>query len=228
MRNKINPTIAILDSGIGGVGVLKSILSKQKTGNFIYFADNDFMPYGNKTQEELKQRLENFCDLLFNEFKVDYVIIACNTASTCLNNENPNIITMKFNQNYKYLATPLTAKNLINYNTIEDRTLASEIESNIFNFEKLTEIIKNHAQIHQLADEKAVVLGCTHYELVRSLFERFCPNTEFINNSEMLLKDLQFEMSKDEFNLVILSTKKDKSLEEKIYKLLNSPSFFAN
>ena len=39
--------IAIIDSGIGGVSVLKQLTNKHGGGNFIYFADNLYMPYGN-------------------------------------------------------------------------------------------------------------------------------------------------------------------------------------
>ncbi len=229
MEKKINPIIAILDSGIGGVAVLRSIIAKNKVGNFIYFADNAFMPYGNKTNQELSHHLNDVCEMLFHKYNVNYIIVACNTASSCLkDNKNPNIFTMKFDKNYKYLATPLTAKNLSDFNIIQDNTLAFEIENNIFNMKKIIEIVAHHVQIHHLSSEKRVVLGCTHYELVCPILERFYPNTEFINNSELMLNDIKFEMDNNEFNIAILTSKKDKALEDKILNLLNRPTLFAD
>ena len=81
-----NPTIAIVDSGIGGVSVLKQLIAKYNGGNFIYFADNLYMPYGNKNKIWLKNRIEEIIGILQDRYNVDYIIIACNTASSVLVN----------------------------------------------------------------------------------------------------------------------------------------------
>ena len=91
-------TIAIIDSGIGGMSVLKQLAHKFG-GNYIYYADNEFMPYGNKSKSEISKRVENVINFLFKHYQVSKVIIACNTASTCYNNNQKNVFPMKFYKN---------------------------------------------------------------------------------------------------------------------------------
>ena len=55
MLNKLKPTIAIIDSGIGGISVLKALLNKYHCGNYIYYADNLYMPYGKHTKSFVKK-----------------------------------------------------------------------------------------------------------------------------------------------------------------------------
>ena len=84
MKNDVCDTIAILDSGIGGISILKQLIKKYKAGNYIYFADNQFMPYGNKDKVFVKDRVNEIIEFLKTRYKANKIIIACNTASTCL------------------------------------------------------------------------------------------------------------------------------------------------
>lgn len=227
MINK-NPTIAIVDSGIGGVAVLRAILNKYKYGNYIYYADNLFMPYGNKSKQQIKHRIDKIISHLKENYNAEYIIIACNTASTCINQlEHQNVFTMKFNTELTYLATELTKQNLTNYNVISDKTLASKIEENIFNKEKLHSIIQKHIVQHKLDCVKKLVLGCTHYELTKDIFEKYMENSEIINNSSYMVKDLNLHLNINETNIIILTSKQDRKLCETIRRLLNQPLFFA-
>ncbi|MBQ8615171.1 MAG: hypothetical protein IJ415_01220 [Clostridia bacterium] len=218
-----NPTIAVIDSGIGGVSVLQQVIAKYKAGNFIYCADNLYMPYGNKTKIWLKKRITYLINLLKNHYNVDYIIIACNTASTTISDkEISNVMCMRFNSDYKYFATNLTKKNMSKLNVIADNTLAKQIELHIFNKKKINEIIKRHIKSHKLNEENQFVLGCTHYELVQEIFKKHCPNSEVINNSSFVIKDLCFDITQDDLNVFITLTKKDLDLENKILKLIRS------
>ena len=51
----LSNSIAIIDSGIGGISVLKALINKFGTGNYIYYADNLYMPYGNKSKTVIKK-----------------------------------------------------------------------------------------------------------------------------------------------------------------------------
>ena len=147
MLNKLNPTIAVIDSGIGGVSILRQLIEKYKCGNFIYFADNLNMPYGNKSKLWVKNRMDQIISILQEKYKVDYIIIACNTASASIDvNNYKNVEVMQFNQNLTYFATELTKKNLNNIKVIADKNLAKEIEKNIFNARVLELTIKRHIQ----------------------------------------------------------------------------------
>lgn len=74
------PVIGIFDSGIGGVTVLRAMLEKLPFANFVYFGDTARVPYGNKSQETIvRYALENVQFLLTK--KIDFLVVACNTAS---------------------------------------------------------------------------------------------------------------------------------------------------
>ena len=70
MLNCQNPTIAIVDSGIGGVSILRQLIAKHNAGNFIYYADNLNMPYGNKKQKWIKHRM----DTIIKELQTKYCV----------------------------------------------------------------------------------------------------------------------------------------------------------
>ena len=120
MLNKLSPTIAIVDSGIGGISVLNKLIKRYQSGNYIYFADNLYMPYGTKSKAEIKERILNIIDNLKQNYQVDMIIIACNTASSVLKNIDINgVIKFEFNdKKATYLTTPLTQKSLKNLKTI--------------------------------------------------------------------------------------------------------------
>lgn len=223
MQNSKNPTIGIIDSGIGGVAVLKKLVEKFKAGNFIYLADNLNMPYGKRTKFWLRKRVLYLIKLLKETYNVDYIIIACNTASTAIEAFDDKIVyKLSFDENATYLGTKLTKKNLPQKRVVADNTLATKIENNIFNEKALKSILKRHIDSYNLGQYKHLILACTHFELVTDLFKKFCPDSEILENSSFLLNKISFNMSKSELNIVILQTRQDASLEEKILKLIRS------
>ena len=215
-----NKPIAIIDSGIGGVSVLRQLLKKFGGGNYIYYADNLNMPYGNKNKEFIKNRVEYLIKLLKEKYNAELVIIACNTASTSIEEKNfSNVITMQFNKSNLYFATNLTKRNLKHLNVIADDNLPTLIENNIFS-KNLSNIIKEKIKEHNLDQFSEVVLGCTHYELVLDLFKNFAPKTNFICNSSSIINKINIH-NETEFTIQLLTSKKDKSFEDKFYELLN-------
>ena len=222
MLNCQNPTIAIIDSGIGGASILRQLIQKYKVGNYIYYADNLYMPYGNKSKDWIQSRLKTIIGELQNKYRVDYIIIACNTASANISSkEYKNVITMRFNKSHTYFATNLTKKTLKNIEVISDSELAEEIETNIFNKSYLDQIIKQKINQYKLNKIPTLVLGCTHYELVKSIFEKYCFNTTIINNSSFIIDDLDFKFTTKELNVYVKTSRNSKSLKETILKLIN-------
>ena len=221
MINKLNPTIAVIDSGIGGVSILRQLINKYERGNYIYFADNLYMPYGNKSKNWVKTRIDYIINLLQNKYKLDYIIIACNTASASIDiNQYKNVKTMNFNTKKTYFATQLTKENLKNAKVIADKTLAKQIGHYIFNINKLESRIKHHIKLHKLNELKSYVLGCTRYELVDNIFKKYCPNSEITNNSSYVINDLTFNYDTNELNMAVIVTKNSENYKNKILKLI--------
>jgi glutamate racemase len=75
-----NGPIGVFDSGIGGLTVLRSLLSELPTESFVYFGDTARVPYGNKSAETVLKFSRENVSFLMNE-GVKFVVVACNTAS---------------------------------------------------------------------------------------------------------------------------------------------------
>ncbi len=72
--------IGVFDSGVGGLSVLKHIRAALPRHDLLYIADSGHVPYGDKTQDYIRER-----SLALTQFLVDEgaaaVVIACNTAT---------------------------------------------------------------------------------------------------------------------------------------------------
>jgi glutamate racemase len=82
MSNDPRP-IGIFDSGIGGLTVLKSLLTEFPNESFIYLGDTARLPYGSKSPETIEKYLKQNVEFLISR-DVKAVIVACNSASTVL------------------------------------------------------------------------------------------------------------------------------------------------
>jgi len=204
------------------VSVLKQLIDKFHAGNYIYYADNLFMPYGNKTHQWLKSRINTLIKEMQDKYNAQYVILACNTASANINEaEYNNLFTMKFNSDLPYVVTELTKKTLSNKNMISGDNLAEQIETHLLNKQKLDAIVKKYVQTKGLSKLKEFILGCTHYELVQPVFAKYCPNSKVFNNSLCVINELNFQVPIKELNIVIKQSKNNEQLFNKIIKLLN-------
>ena len=77
--NNNNP-IGVMDSGVGGISVLKHIHALLPHENLFYVADSKYAPYGNKTAEEITARCMILADFLLSK-NVKALVVACNTAT---------------------------------------------------------------------------------------------------------------------------------------------------
>jgi len=74
--------ILVLDSGIGGLSVLRPIRALLPRAPILYVADNAGYPYGTKSPAEIEARVPALLGRLAERFDPELVVIACNTAST--------------------------------------------------------------------------------------------------------------------------------------------------
>lgn len=78
--NKTYP-IGIFDSGVGGLSLTKCINQILPNEQILYFADQLYLPYGNKSSEFLTSRTLEVCDYLYR-YPVKSIVLACNTATS--------------------------------------------------------------------------------------------------------------------------------------------------
>ena len=72
--------IAVFDSGIGGITVLKELRASFPAHDFLYYGDNANVPYGTKSHTQIKT-LVKAASLEIKNMNVDALVIACNTAA---------------------------------------------------------------------------------------------------------------------------------------------------
>ena len=173
-----NGYIAVIDSGIGGLTVLKSLVKEFPNENFIYYGDNKNAPYGNYSaftvrRLTLKILTELFC------YDIKFVVIACNTISLCAADlvrgvyktfcVYPPAELLETKKEYTaLLATLSTCDHYKHYKYIRPfplKYLAGDIERNIFCLDHID--ITSH--IKKIPKKyKNVILGCTHYGFVEN------------------------------------------------------------
>lgn len=197
-------SIGILDSGIGGVTVLKEIIKVLPNENYIYYSDSLHNPYGEKTQEEVL----SYVDYIINYFigrNCKAIVIACNTATALtvdlMRKKYKNIIIIGIEPAYKMIhdnhkmgrtlvmATPATIMSdrfLKLYHTYDNRNtilkscpnLAFLIETG--DIDKIKDYLKKNLVY---SDIESVVLGCTHYPLIKQEISAILGNVTFYDGS---------------------------------------------
>lgn len=76
-----NSAIALFDSGVGGVTIMKEIAALLPCENVIYYADAASCPYGGRSAEDITFLSERVVDFLRTK-DVKIIVVACNTATT--------------------------------------------------------------------------------------------------------------------------------------------------
>ena len=79
--NKKHDYIAVFDSGVGGISVLRHLIRRMPGERFLYFGDSANAPYGSRTTEEVRQLTLAAAKKLTSEYGVKALVIACNTAT---------------------------------------------------------------------------------------------------------------------------------------------------
>lgn len=74
--------VLVFDSGVGGLSVLDAISTSGRAFELDYIADNAWLPYGLKTDAQLRDRVPALLSRLVAQWGPEAVVVACNTAST--------------------------------------------------------------------------------------------------------------------------------------------------
>lgn len=72
--------IGLLDSGVGGLTVLKAVKDRLPNESFIYIGDTKRCPYGNRSADEITTYTLELVQFLMDQ-DVKMIVIACNTAT---------------------------------------------------------------------------------------------------------------------------------------------------
>lgn len=195
---KINSSpIGVLDSGVGGISVLRHIREMLPHENLLYFADSKFAPYGNQSPEFIRERTQYLADFLIRQ-GAKALVVACNTATAAAVSrlrEKYEVPIIGMEPAVKpaaaasksgvigVLATSGTLKSaqfaalLESYGqqvqvvTRACHGLVECIERGELNAPATRALLNTYVQPLLDAGADTLVLGCTHYPFVRHLIE---------------------------------------------------------
>lgn len=213
--------IGIFDSGIGGLSLLPAISELLPQENLIYLADQAFAPYGQKTESAILKRTQQICDQLV-KMECKLIVVACNTVTTQVIDQLRDKFALPFvgiepaikpaaqqskNKIIGVLATQGTLQSaLYKQSTFRYAAackivekpgtgLVDHIEKGDLRSRDLYRLVEQ--SLRPMIDEgiDTLILGCTHYPLIRSLIEEFLPKEiQIIDNSHSVAKQLQCKL----------------------------------
>ena len=76
-----NNYIAVFDSGVGGISVLRHLLRLMPGERYLYYGDSANAPYGSRTTEEVRHLTLAATEKILTDYPVKALVIACNTAT---------------------------------------------------------------------------------------------------------------------------------------------------
>ena len=241
--------IGVFDSGLGGLSVLKELRKLLPNEDYIYYADSINVPYGEKSDEELLDLTSKIVDYLL-EKDCKLIVIACNTATTScmkrLRELYPDTIfvgtvpaiKVAYDHNYKntiILSTPYTTKSKRVQELMHDYTRDDQ-ELYLVSGENLASLIEdnNSLEIDNVLNrilspykDKAdsIVLGCTHYSLIKEEIEKVLPNVVQLDGCKGISEEVKRQLESHNLiennsgDLTIINTKNDE-LVKRSYEIL--------
>jgi len=223
MGKQTEKQIGVLDSGLGGLTLVREMERILPHESIVYFGDNANCPYGNRPEEEIVGLSSAMLDF-FLEKEVKAVAIACNTISTIADRLRErygfpivsiieaaceNAADMGLSR-VAVFATEFTIRQGLYGKLLRrispetevfgfpSRTLAALIDSGRFDDNATeTEVKVLLSALRESApDVKHVILGCTHYAIIGGLFEKCAPGITFINPAQAQAEAIRRLLSK--------------------------------
>lgn len=191
--------IGVFDSGVGGLTVVREIMRQIPNEKIVYFGDTARVPYGSKSQETVTRYSEQIVRFL-KTFQVKTIVVACNTASAYAldalekDTDIPIIGVVKpgaktaaevtRNGRIGVIATEATIGSQMYSKYIQtlnkDVTIYGKacplfvplVEEGLLQDPVTDEIARRYLTELIDIDIDTLILGCTHYPLIRSTLGR--------------------------------------------------------
>ena len=192
-----NDYIAVFDSGVGGISVLRHLKRLLPSERFLYFGDSANAPYGTKTREQVRDLTFAAAERLM-QIGIKALVVACNTATSAaiseLRNAYPKLIIIGIEPALKLaadkfpggklgvMATPMTLREE-KFSRLMERFqesceiyripapgLVELIESGRADSPETEALLRDLFVPYPHLD--ALVLGCTHYPFAGQAISR--------------------------------------------------------
>lgn len=195
--------IGVLDAGFGGYTVVKELQQLLPQEDIIFYGDGKNQPYGNRSKRVILDLIRQ-CLLFFQEKRVKVVAVGCNTISTLIDEYQDDFpfkiisivragsdtVIQQHPKKVILLSTVFTSKSGCYEQYIHEtypdiqvisrgsKWLARLIEDGDFNLEKIKQEIRVSLDdaVHQHPDADTLILGCTHFPLVKDTIQELYPH----------------------------------------------------
>jgi len=224
--------IGIFDSGIGGLTVAHAVKSLLPQESLIYFGDTAHLPYGDKSTAAIQAYSIKIVDVLLKA-GCKLILIACNSASAAayelvreyvgskakvFNVIDPVVDYVRENFPTKTIGLIGTKQTVnsnvykkkidalqedVNLKSLATPLLVPMIEEGFFNNQISEQIIEQYLTHEQLLEIDALILGCTHYPLIKNQITNYY-NSEVtvLDSAEIVARSLKAYL---EFNNLLNS-----------------------
>ncbi len=239
--------IAIFDSGLGSLSIIKPIQKKVRS-EIIYFADQDSYPYGTKSSRELQKIIKVTIKKLKEKFEPDLIVVASNTPSLLLSPERQakvlgvypplkdaakntatgtiailatrSVVKSKKLQNYINCQVPRGIKVI----KIDASPLVDLVESGKFISKKefCRNKIRKDLQIIQRKKIDVATLSSTHLPFLLPMLKKVFPNVMFLDPADSVAAKVALILEhkrSDVHKLGIFASGNTKILQKKLQKL---------
>lgn len=222
--------IGFLDSGVGGISVLRTAVELLPNENYIYFGDNANAPYGPRPLNEIRSLSGRAVGHLM-EYDIKALVIACNTITAAYAAElravsKIPVIAMepavkpaslaRTGGSVLALATRATlsldkfARLMAEYGEgvipVEGTGLVEIVESGLADSPEAHEALARIFEPYMDCRIDGLVLGCTHYPFLRKQIEAFFPDAQIFDGREGTVHQLRRRLEAE--NLLSAQTEK--------------------
>lgn len=223
---KASSPIGIFDSGTGGLTVAKAIKEMLPNEKIIYFGDTAHLPYGDKSTAIIQSYAIKITDVLL-QYRCKVILIACNSASvaafdlikayTGSKTEVINVI----NPVVDYISKEFTGMNvglIGTLHTVNSKMFDEKLEGKTVNFQSLAtpllvpmieeqfinnnisqDIITTYLSDKRLENIEVLILGCTHYPIIKDEIEKYYRGqVKVIDSAQRVTQTLKQYLEKGE------------------------------
>ncbi|WP_110927144.1 glutamate racemase [Bacillus massiliglaciei] len=227
--------IGVIDSGVGGLTVVKEMFRQLPNENIVYLGDTARCPYGPRPEEDVKEFTWQMTRFLLKHYDIKMLVIACNTATAAALEEikaelsipvlgviNPGArAALKASKNLQIgiIGTAGTVKSeayneaLASINSeVEVKSLACPkfvpiVESGEFEGDIVEKVVAETLVPLKNTEIDTLILGCTHYPLLGPVISRYMGNSvQVISSGEETAREASVILEHDK--LMNLSKKK--------------------
>ena len=204
--------IAVFDSGVGGISVLRQLRRILPDEKYVYFGDSANAPYGVRSTEEVRTLTLAAAEKLTGAYPVKALVVACNTATaaaiTILREKYPDLIVIGIEPALKLAADHYPGGHLgvmatqVTLREEKFDTLVHRFDENCTIYKipapGLVELVEagktDGAEMDAFLENllapyvgrlNALVLGCTHYPFAAEAISRIMgPGTVLLDGGE--------------------------------------------